>query len=219
VATLCILNDGSAGAGEVAWLRGDRVEIGRREGDVCIPHDGGISTPHAEIVRQYGEAGYCWDLKDTNSRNGIFLRVDTTAIRDGQFILIGHHLLRFDRSISLATQVAADVTEDFGAPDEDEETGQPPELAIVRRKGGEGQRFPLDPNGVWVGRDETACTIVLSDHAVDSRHARLYEGENHIWHIEDLASTNGVWIRVSEVTLRDGSEFQLGEQRFLFRIL
>ena len=38
MATLCILDDGRDD-GEWVRIRGDKVVIGRNEGDICIPHD------------------------------------------------------------------------------------------------------------------------------------------------------------------------------------
>src|SRR5437588_5592043 len=50
IALLCILDDGKAD-GEWVRLRADATVIGRSEGDVRLPHDGLVSTRHAQVVR------------------------------------------------------------------------------------------------------------------------------------------------------------------------
>ena len=62
--------------------------------------------------------------------------------------------------------------------------------------------------------------IVIADRGVSRHHARIFcEPDGRLW-IEDLASTNGVWLdgqRVSKSWLEDGSELVLGTWRARFR--
>ena len=80
MATLCILDDGRDD-GEWVRIRGDKVVIGRTEGDVCIPHDTMISSRHAEIIRQAVQGSYRWYLKDLKSTNGTYVRVAGAMLR------------------------------------------------------------------------------------------------------------------------------------------
>jgi len=74
-----------------------------------------------------------------------------------------------------------------------------------------GRRFPLASEDVTLGRDP-ASTVFLSDPDVSRRHARIVRtGNSHV--LVDMESTNGVQVNgkpVSEVTLRNGDEVQLG---------
>ena len=85
---------------------------------------------------------------------------------------------------------------------------------------GEGQRIPLTKPEHWIGRDARQCSIVLkSDPMMSPRHARLYRDTKGRWHIENAGSRNGTWLRVHKLRLTKTGQFQLGEQRFLVRIL
>ena len=112
--------------------------------------------------------------------------------------------------------------------DPDENEPRAPELVEVRSRG-DGERYTLHAGDNWIGYDEQACNILMTggsrsgivltgDRTVSPRHARLFTDENGQWNIEDAQSQNGVWVRVQEGKLDNGSEFQLGEQRFLLTI-
>ncbi|MCI0460514.1 MAG: FHA domain-containing protein, partial [Gemmataceae bacterium] len=52
------------------------------------------------------------------------------------------------------------------------------------------------------------------------RHARLYRDAKGQWHIANHKSLNGVWLRlVQPQPIETACQFQLGEQRFLLRVL
>ena len=52
------------------------------------------------------------------------------------------------------------------------------------------------------------------------RHARFYRDVNSRWFVEDDRSLNGTWLRINEeLALEKDCEFQLGEQRFLVRLI
>jgi diguanylate cyclase (GGDEF)-like protein len=66
---------------------------------------------------------------------------------------------------------------------------------------------------VLIGRDEDACHLALSDHAVSRKHARVWADGTGIW-IEDLGSMNGTRCDGRAVTertpLRPGSLIKVG---------
>jgi hypothetical protein len=65
-----------------------------------------------------------------------------------------------------------------------------------------------------VGRDPV-CDVVLSDHSVSRRHARLLFRDGS-WVLQDLSSTNGTVVndvRVGRCELRPGDLVSLGETR------
>src|SRR5271165_5341487 len=63
MALLYVLDDGDD-SGEIVRLRANSFLIGRVEGNLTIPHDGGISGRHVEISRRYENGEHGWFLKD-----------------------------------------------------------------------------------------------------------------------------------------------------------
>ena len=87
------------------------------------------------------------------------------------------------------------------------ETGVSNENARVFSIGGE----------VYLGGDHRCQITIKDDPFINLRHARLYQDETERWMIEDQKSLNGVWIRIKKFAMDKQTEFQLGQQRFLFR--
>src|SRR5271157_2763011 len=81
-----------------------------------------------------------------------------------------------------------------------------------------GRTFPLNKEVTVLGRD-AACEIVLSDHGVSKRHARINRKDDG-FHIEDLHSTNGTTVANQELTesrrLEDGNLIEIGDTQFVF---
>jgi len=67
-----------------------------------------------------------------------------------------------------------------------------------------------------MGRDPVRCGVCIKDPFLDSVHAEFFKDERRRWIIRDRASLNGIWVRVYELLLDPGAEFQLGGQRFRF---
>lgn len=79
------------------------------------------------------------------------------------------------------------------------------------------QRFVIDQPEVVIGRDPQS-TIVLVDHGVSRRHARIYQTETDFV-IEDLGSSNGTYVDgvpVVSCVLHGGDSVQVGHTLFLF---
>ena len=95
MAVLHVLDDGDD-AGEIVRIRPNSFVIGRVEGDLTIPHDGGISGRHVEISRRHENGEYCWYLKDLQSTNGTFVRASTVVLNHEQELLIGGRRFRFE---------------------------------------------------------------------------------------------------------------------------
>src|SRR5437764_5640962 len=71
-----------------------------------------------------------------------------------------------------------------------------------------GRTFPLDRESTVLGRD-ASCEIVLTDHKVSKRHARIRRSDDG-FHIEDLQSTNGT--RVGDRTLTEIRRLEPGDR-------
>ena len=81
---------------------------------------------------------------------------------------------------------------------------------IVPLKGG---------NDVTVGRGDTS-TFMVASRKLSRQHARLFSGEG-TWGIEDLNSTNGVYVnghKISTIWLKHKDEVRLGSLAFSFEL-
>lgn len=81
-----------------------------------------------------------------------------------------------------------------------------------------GETFRLRRSRTIIGR--SACDIVIPhDPDISAMHAEIVRREQdggHQWHLVDLNSTNGMFVRVNRMILRNGRELLLGGRRFLF---
>ena len=84
-------------------------------------------------------------------------------------------------------------------------------------------RFDLGPDGITIGRAPENDLVITQDfpgwETVSRSHARVYRQAGH-WIIEDLDSTNGVYVnerRTGRNLLRDGWRLGIGEVEFVFR--
>ncbi len=78
-----------------AWLLAEGAyNIGREQGELTFPGDGYVSGTHGKLqIGPDGRATY----EDLGSSNGSFLRLTTeTVVSEGDFLLVGMHLLRID---------------------------------------------------------------------------------------------------------------------------
>jgi len=222
MALLYVLDDGDE-SGEILRIRLNSFVIGRVEGNLTIPHDGGISGRHAEIIRRHEDGEHCWYLKDLQSTNGTFVRASTIILNHEQEFLIGSRRFRFERP-AVPEQPAAVESESNATRKWESLAGSPagsglqPALVDIS-PGRPGRRFALREPEHWLGRDPTQSSIVVDDPMVDRRHARVYRGDKNRWIIANARSRNGLWARIQEVSLGRGGFFQCGEQRFFFKVL
>ena len=225
VAQLLILDDGRSHQGECCWIRSDRYVIGRTQGDLRIPHDRDMSAEHAEIVCRWQDGGYRWYLLDLQSTNGTFLRSSKSILRHGKEFVLGSRRFVFYAPQATAFdaeagQVGAGLssTRRFHKYPATGSRDLAPRL-IEMTATGEGNAMLLVADVTSVGSDPQRCNVVVTgDPFLNPLHARVYRHKKGHWIIEDTGSLNGVWIRIEHASLDRVSEFQLGEQRFLFRL-
>lgn len=186
LALLHVVDDGHED-GETIRLRGDRLVIGRTEGDITIPHDISMSTRHA--VLECGPGG-TWFLSDAGSAGGTFVRVMAAKLHDGSSLQLGASKLRFETAGDEAALVEL-------APD------------------GDGTRHACPGPLTTIGRAGCGCHVQLGDPFVSPMHAELHAAADG-WRIENRG-LNGLWVRISgPVKLTVPAQFQCGEQRFVF---
>ena len=84
---------GKDAPGQAFTLTGERIRIGREEGDITFPDDGYVSGEHLEVTRM-DNASYLIDL---NSSNGTYLNIKTMMELDPATpILMGYQLYRIE---------------------------------------------------------------------------------------------------------------------------
>ncbi|MCW5941295.1 MAG: FHA domain-containing protein [Fimbriimonadaceae bacterium] len=123
----------------------------------------------------------------------------------------------------------ADILPDEIAPDAEAPVAVVPRL-IVKRSGLETDEvFPVNPP-CTIGRFDPAVGPIDVDLGplpegayVSRKHARI-TAEDGVYRLHDLGSSNGTFVlrddfeRVEETELADGTEFALGNARFVFRV-
>jgi hypothetical protein len=224
IAVLVAFDDGSD-EGQSVRLRGDRFVIGRSEGDLLIPHDGQVSARHAELVRRKDEdSAWVWTLTDLGSTNGSFVRAGVALLKEGQEFLVGRTRYRFEGGEGEAP--AEPASQEARPPETAKSTiayissaSAPVPTIIELTPSGPGGRVPLLEAEYWIGSDRAACLISPAhDPFVSPRHARLSRDAKGRWHVHNNKSANGVWVRVEQMDLTGSCYFQLGEQRFAFKV-
>jgi pSer/pThr/pTyr-binding forkhead associated (FHA) protein len=221
MALLTVLDDGRD-EGEVLRVRGNSFVIGRAAGDLVIPHDTMMSGRHAEISRVNDKGRWRWLLTDLQSTNGTYVRVASGILKHEQEFLLGGRRYRFD-----AAPQGADAPKPGADPGAQKTHGwqavAPTDVLpsfVELTPQGPGQRYFLDRAEHWLGQDPHQCSVVLAgDPMVSPRHARLYRDAKQRWVLENAASVNGIWMRVNRIPIEGTGHFQLGEQRFVLKVL
>lgn len=214
---LTVLDDGRDD-GEIIRVRTEQFVIGRNQGDLTIPFDGLISSPHAELARETSQGQSRWYLTDRDSRNGTYVKIDgPLTLKSEQELLLGGGRYRFR---------LPGVADDAGGAGDGATRGWQtvsaddlyPHLIEVT-PAGEGQKYPLADEDHWFGRDSIRSDLVKADDPLLSRrHAHFFKADAG-WQVQCGGGRNGVWLRVDRVRLGNRAHFQLGEQRFLVRVL
>jgi hypothetical protein len=82
----------------------------------------------------------------------------------------------------------------------------------------EGQRFIIEDDGFYIGRDPVLSKIVIADSRVSKRHVRILPRDGKVWAIDE-GSTNGTYMkgqRITEVQLKRGDTLVLGDDAATF---
>ena len=93
-------------------------------------------------------------------------------------------------------------------------------VLVVTKGPVEGARFPVESDGLTIGRDEE-CSVVLDDSNVSRFHARLVFHNAAIW-VQDAGSRNGVFLNGKRVVrhkqLSPGDEMVIGDHAFTLEL-
>ena len=82
----------------------------------------------------------------------------------------------------------------------------------------EGQRFIIEDEGFYIGRDPGLAAVVIPDTRISKRHVRIVPRDGRVWAI-DQGSTNGTFLkdqRITEVQLKRGDTLILGDNAATF---
>jgi pSer/pThr/pTyr-binding forkhead associated (FHA) protein len=218
MALLSVFDDGEE-SGETVRVRVPSFIIGRAEGHLAIPHDGGISGRHAEITRRHEDGRYRWSLRDLGSTNGTFVRTARAVLFDGQEFLIAGVRYRFEvpRSTTALRHAPQEIGSQPAPPGPVDSPAPGPQLVELGLEG-PGPAFPLIDQETWIGRDPRQCILVVDRSLASARHAVIRTRRKGRWRIENAQSRDGLWLRIQEIEIAWTGQFQCGEQRFLFRI-
>jgi pSer/pThr/pTyr-binding forkhead associated (FHA) protein len=206
--------DGSDGP--VFALRGERVQVGRTQGDVRFPHDPFVSPVHATLAR-VPTGG--WTVTDVGSRNGIYLRIARSEpVYPGDMFLVGHQLLRLENAPRAEGEAPdAHGTAPFGTP------ADPAWGRVSRHVRGVGAAdvYHLRSSEVVFGR-ESGDVLFPHDGFLSRQHARLrleLRGGAMAVFLEDLGSANGTFLRVrGQAHLGAGDVMRIGDQVLALRV-
>ncbi len=94
----------------------------------------------------------------------------------------------------------------------------PATLVAILKDGSEGQTYPLDGSSLEIGR-RTGNVLLPDDPYLSPRHMRItcHEGR---YFIKDLASTNGIFLRMREASrLHQNDLILIGQQVLRFEVL
>jgi pSer/pThr/pTyr-binding forkhead associated (FHA) protein len=206
-----ILRDGTDGG--VYPVIESRTDIGGREGDIVLKDDPYLSPRHARIERR----GDSFVLLDLGSLNGIYIRLRApTALEDGDMLLLGQQVLRFEvpseveRQVGPAQQHGVMI---FGTPEQ-------PRLARLVQYTTEGLArdvYYLHRHETVFGRESADLTF-SDDPFLSRRHAAIVvHPHERQYMLRDLGSSNGTALRCrSEHSLVSGDQFRLGRHLFRF---
>ncbi len=81
-------------------------------------------------------------------------------------------------------------------------------------------RFVMEEEEVFIGRNQEKCKIALDDHEVSGVHAKIKKTKINLL-LEDLNSTNGTLLngaRINKSELNNGDEFVIGSTTFTVKI-
>ncbi len=194
-------------------LVGDRVDLGRCEGEILLPDDAFLSNRHARFAGRDGT----FTLFDLESVNGIYLKIrETVSLSDGDMFFLGLQLLEFrlepPQMANLAPIRVAGCSL-FGS-------STSPRYARLSERTTDGA-----PRSVFVvGRDETILgrevgDIVFSgDPFMSRRHAALTrDPTDGTFTLRDLGSSNGTFLRVrGKADLKPGDHLRIGQHLFRY---
>lgn len=215
VPVLTVLDDGSQTKGEEIRLRGASFTIGRSEGDLVLPNDQTLSSVHAEIQRVEYRGQFHWLLKDKDTSNGTFVRINSANIFDDTVVLLGLRRFRWQVPFAKLRSDSEGATRMLDT--EGEKDHLRPRL-VESGKAGEGLVFEIRQPTTTIGRLGGDADLQIDDPHLAPLHATILYSPPATPVIESRKTVNGVWVNVRAIKLSEKAFFRCGEQAFFFRL-
>ncbi|HTY56871.1 MAG TPA: FHA domain-containing protein [Candidatus Binataceae bacterium] len=217
---------------EAGRLRGREFRLDRgiaslgraEENEVGLFGDPGVLARHARIERR----GDAFILKDLSTQQGTFLngqRIESAELHDNDRIKISNYELSFharrggagSRSSAPARPAGAAVSDGAtsfaAAPPAAAASLQGPRLIDLT-----GRNFALAAGATMRLGRALDNDLVLEDASVSRHHASI-SASNGAFHLKDLGSQNGTYVRgerITEAMLADGDAIRLGDAQLTF---
>ncbi|MEN6356237.1 MAG: FHA domain-containing protein [Armatimonadota bacterium] len=200
--------------------------IGRDElADIPLFGDQSVAKQHAYLILQSNDVS-------VKSATGVTVNVNGTAtqssqLRDGDLLTVGRFNLRFHQKAGSYSSAPSAV----GQPQQrwfdsqPQATPAPAQQTIVQPTaagtlslsviGGPhmDQLFQFGPGLIKIGRESGCAMLLAQDTMVSRNHAEIvWDGAG--WTVNDLGSTNGLWVRgqrVREHRLQIGDQIGVGQ--------
>ncbi len=189
--------------------------IGRNElADIPLFGDQNVGKLHAKLVRVGPGVSII-------AQGGQIVTVNSTPaasamLSDGDIIGIGSHKIRFSTKARGLVPSVQPVTPPQPIPNVPPAIPSQPSVLSIVSGPHAGQTYTLAPGSIVLGRD-TNCAIQLpQDGMVSRNHARL-TWDGAALRIQDLGSTNGLFVngqRVTDAVLSLGDTVGLGQTTF-----
>jgi pSer/pThr/pTyr-binding forkhead associated (FHA) protein len=211
-ALVSLQRDGSDG--ERHALAGEWMEVGRDLGDIRFPDDRFLARQHARIERTDSGAR----IAPLDQLNGVYRRVfDPVQLVDGAQLLLGREVMRFELVDDDERDAAPLVRHGVAL------FGSPPRtpwgrLSQLLASGGVRDIRYLTNELIILGREEG--DIVFRDDAFLSRRHASFAWTGSACMLDDLDSSNGSFLRLTESTvISAGEQLRMGDQVFRFEYL
>lgn len=199
--------------GEIHEFSVDKVELGRREGEIVFHSDPYLADRHARIERREGR----WWLVDLGSRNGTFVRARApTVLRPQEVVLLGKQVMAIDLLGSEASD--AQPAEEHGVL----VFGTPVRPAWARLRqltmsGVARDVYYLCRPEVALGRED-GDILFPEDEFMSRCHLVLQHRDGAVT-LVDQGSSNGTYLRVrGEREIVGGDHIRLGDQLLRFEV-
>ena len=188
--------------------------IGRGMCDASYPNDALLSLRHAAVQKREGRVY----LRDLESVNGTFLKQrQDVELNPGDVFVLGRQIFRFTTQRLEEPPPAAQGTVVMSGAPKFQPGPVSAKLEHIQLSGEVIEDLSLDKPETTLGR-VSGDLVFGDDPYMSGAHARIIAQPGRFI-LRDLKSRNGIYRRIrGEVTLADGDEFFLGEQRFRVEI-
>lgn len=182
-------------------MTGETLACGR-QADLSLPEDPFIAGVQTRFFFSAGKLA----VEDVGGGNGTFARLrKPRELPTGGELRVGRQRLLLEPIPGVTPGAGGAIA--WGSPD----PGFRMRLVQLLEGGGHGSAFPLKPGENVLGREAGDITFP-QDGFVSGRHA-LLTVNGDIVTVEDMASSNGTFLRVNAATFVDhGDQFLVGRE-------